>query len=306
MRGITRRSTIAFALNACLPDMCLRAEAPSRFVKGITSAVFPLGTSFSDCVARASAAGFEATEIRIDPKEFLYTQSTREDAQKLAQIAAAKRMRIASLWALTPGSPSLAGPQKAERDEAHARVEAALRLAPELHCDAVLVTPAVLGRGARMDVTHDQAWSAATEAFRKFVPMAERAGVMLTPENVWSRFLVSPRDMREFVDQFPRKTVGVHFDTGNILQWGYPEDWILTLGSRIRRIHFKDFKLANGGKQGQFVPLLEGDVNWKGVMSSLRIIDYRGFITAEAGPDPSDPEQLLKLSRALDTILTMA
>jgi hexulose-6-phosphate isomerase len=112
--------------------------------------------------------------------------------------------------------------------------------------------------------------------------------------------------MREFVDQFPRKTVGVHFDTGNILQWGYPEDWILTLGSRIRRIHFKDFKLANGGKQGQFVPLLEGDVNWKGVMSSLRIIDYRGFITAEAGPDPSDPEQLLKLSRALDTILTMA
>jgi hexulose-6-phosphate isomerase len=157
-----------------------------------------------------------------------------------------------------------------------------------------------------MDVTHDQAWSAATEAFRKFVPMAERAGVLLTPENVWSRFLVSPRDMREFVDQFPRKTVGVHFDTGNILQWGYPEDWILTLGSRIRRIHFKDFKLAKGGKQGQFVPLLEGDVNWKGVMSSLRIIDYRGFITAEAGPDPSDPEQLLKLSRALDTILAMA
>jgi sugar phosphate isomerase/epimerase len=63
--------------------MCLRAEAPSRFVKGVTSAVFPLGTPFADCVARASAAGFEATEIRIDPKEFLYTQSTREDAQKL-------------------------------------------------------------------------------------------------------------------------------------------------------------------------------------------------------------------------------
>src|SRR3954447_22665551 len=120
MRGITRRSTIALALNACLP---LQAEAPSRFVKGITSAAFPLGTSFADCVARASAAGFEATEIRIDPQEFLHTQSTREDAQKLAQIAAAKRIRIASLWALTPGSPSLAGPQKAERDEAHARVE---------------------------------------------------------------------------------------------------------------------------------------------------------------------------------------
>ena len=129
---------------------------------------------------------------------------------------------------------------------------------------------------------------------------------MLTPENAWSRFLVSPRDMREFVDQFPRKTVGVHFDTGNILQWGYPEDWILTLGSRIRRIHFKDFKLAKGGKQGQFVPLLEGDGTGRVSCRPCGLSIIEGSITAEAGPDPSDPEQLLKLSRALDTILTMA
>lgn len=301
MRHITRRSTLAL-----VTGVPLAAAPPQRFIKGVTSSVFPAGTPFAECVARAAQAGFEAIEIRLDPKEFLYIHSTLEDAERLAEIAASKHIQIASLWALTPGSPSLASPREEERAEAVARVRAALRLGSRLGSKAVLVTPAVLGRGARMDVTHDQAWQTATERFREFIPEAERAGLMLTPENVWSRFLVSPRDMRSFVDQFQSKAVGVHFDTGNVLQFGYPEDWILTLGSRIRRVHFKDFKLASGGRQGQFVPLLEGDVNWQGVMSCLNRIGYRGFISVEAGPDPSDPGQLTKLSRLMDTILAMA
>jgi len=186
-----------------------------------------------------------------------------------------------------------------------ARIQAGIRLAPALRCDAILVTPGVLGRGAQMECTHDEAWQIATKSFRSVLPDAERAGLVITPENVWNRFLVSPRDMRAFVDQFQSKAVAVHFDTGNCLQFGYPEDWILTLGPRIRRVHFKDFKLASGGRQGQFVPLLEGDVNWRGVMSCLSKIGYQGFVSVEAGPDPKDTEYLLKLSRAMDRILAM-
>lgn len=297
---MTRRQVLA--IGAAVP---LAAGATGAFIKGITSSVFPAGTSFADCLDRAANAGFEAIEIRLHEKEFLAPSATTEEAERLAEAAAAKRIQIASLWILTPSSPSLASPDSTESADAISRLKAGIRLAPALRCGAVLVTPAVLGRGARMQRTHDEAWEIATKAFRDIVPEAERAGLLITPENVWNRFLVSPRDMRSFVDQFNSKAVAVHFDTGNVLQFGYPEDWILTLGSRIRRVHFKDFKLAAGGRQGQFVPLLEGDVNWRGVMACLNKIGYQGFVSVEAGPDSNDPGQLMKLSRSMDRIFAM-
>ena len=129
---------------------------------------------------------------------------------------------------------------------------------------------------------------------------------MLTPENVWSKFLVSPLDMRSFIDQFHSPWVRAHFDAGNVMQYGYPQDWILTLGARIKRVHLKDYKLSAGGVQGHFVPLLEGDVQWKEVMAELVKAGYRGYCSAELGPDPNDPQLLQKTSRAVDQILAMA
>ena len=298
---MNRRDLLALGFARSLPG----SGAP-RFIKGLCTSVFPPGTPFQTCVDRAAAAGFEALEIRLDAHEFLSPQATTAEAARLGEIAQARHLQIASLWVLTPSSPSLASPDVAERRDAMSRVEAAIRLAPSLGAHALLVTPAVLGRGPRMRLTHDQAWEAATAAYRQLLPGAEKAGLLLTPENVWNRFLVSPRDMRSFVDQFHSKAIGVHFDTGNVLQFGYPEDWILTLGSRIRRVHFKDFQLAKGGREGHFVPLLEGDVNWQAVMACLTKTGYRGFVSAEAGPDPSDPDQLNKLSRAMDRILALA
>jgi L-ribulose-5-phosphate 3-epimerase len=301
---MTRRQILALGAAAVPSTVSSMAAAP-RLIKGVTSSVFPAGMPYTECMQRAADAGFEAIEIRLHENEFLPPTATREDAARIADVAAAKRIQIASLWILTPSSPSLTSSNADERADAMARVQAGIRLAPALRCAAMLVTPAVLGRGAKMECTHDQAWEIATKAFRAVIPDAERAGILITPENVWNRFLVSPRDMRAFVDQFQSKAIAVHFDTGNCLQFGYPEDWILTLGPRIRRVHFKDFKLAGGGRQGQFVPLLDGDVNWRGVMSCLSRVGYQGFVSVEAGPDPKDTEYLLKLSRAMDRILAM-
>ncbi len=72
-----------------------------------------------------------------------------------------------------------------------------------------------------------------------------------------------------FVDQFHRPWLQTHFDIGNVMQYGYPQDWILTLGTRIKRTHVKDYKLSTRTEQGRFVDLLEGDVDWKGVMAAL-------------------------------------
>jgi L-ribulose-5-phosphate 3-epimerase len=292
--------------NLLIGGLPLALAGAPKFTKGVCWAAWPAGTPYSHCIAEAAAAGFQAIEIRVDPKGELSLSSTVADADRVAKIAKAKGVAISSLWALTPSSPSLVSASLEVRQQALALARKAIELAPALGCDAILAVPGVLGRAATFEVTHDEAWKRATEGFRELLPLAAAARVTLTPENVWSKFLVSPLDMRAFVDQFKSPFVKVHFDTGNIMQYGYPEDWILTLGHRIHRIHFKDFKLGARGVQGQFTPLLEGDVNWKSVINCLVKIGYSGPLTVEAGPAIEHSGYLLRLSQAMDRILSLA
>lgn len=299
----TRRQWLAQVASG--PALAAQSE-PARFIKGICWAIFPEGTPLAEVFRQSRNAGFEAIEIRLHTEGEVTLRSTAEDIRRVRAAADAYRLQIASLWALTPSSPSLASPDPAVRAAALARVEKGIELAPALGCDALLTVPGVLGRGAAFEVNSEVAWQRATEAFRAVLPLAGKAKVMLTPENVWSKFLVSPLEMKRFVDQFRSPWVKVHFDTGNVMQFGFPQDWIQVLGPRIRRVHLKDYKLASGGSQGRFVPLLDGDVQWREVMADLVKTGYRGFVCAEVGPNPQDPQHLLKVSRAVDRILEMA
>jgi L-ribulose-5-phosphate 3-epimerase len=163
-----------------------------------------------------------------------------------------------------------------------------------------------LGSGARLEYGSQETWERFSAELSKVVPDAERAKVSLNPENVWNKFLLSPLEMRSFVDQFHSAWVKTHFDAGNCMLYGYPEDWVLTLGQRIRRVHFKDFKLGGRGEPARFVDLLEGDVNWKAVMAALVKTGYNGPISPEIGRDPDKTDQLKEVSAALDKILAMA
>jgi len=140
---------------------------------------------------------------------------------------------------------------------------------------------------------------------RKVLPMAAAARVYMNMENVWNRFLVSPLEMRRFVDQFESPWLQAHFDIGNIMQYGIPQDWIRTLGPRIRRVHVKDYKLAAGSAQGRFVDLWEGDVDWKAVMTAFRAVGYTGYMSPEISYRADQPEQLETVSRQLDRILAL-
>ena len=163
------------------------------------------------------------------------------------------------------------------------------RIATDLNCGALLLYAVRLGSGAKLEVGSQETWDRYTAELKKLVPDAERAKVLMNPENVWNKFLLSPLEMRSFVDQFHSPWVGMHFDAGNVMQYGYPEDWILTLGQRIKRIHFKDFKLAAGGEPAHFADLLEGDVNWKAVMAALVKVGYNGVISPEIGRNAGSP-----------------
>src|SRR5687768_17126068 len=113
---MTRRDLFAIAA-----AQSVKGVRDSGYVKGICSAVFPAGTSYVDCMRQARNAGFEAVELRVGQAE-LPLDCSLDAARRLADIASGLRVRIASLWALTPSSPSLASPDAAVRDDARARV----------------------------------------------------------------------------------------------------------------------------------------------------------------------------------------
>jgi len=155
-----------------------------------------------------------------------------------------------------------------------------------LGAEAILIVPAVVGRWNSKDpqVSYADALHRTHDALRRLVPEAEARGVGLAMENVWNRFLLSPIEWRDLVDRVNSPYVGVYFDVGNVMPFGYPQDWITILGHRILRMHFKDYDLSKSGTDG-FVPVGDGDVNWAAVVAALSDAQYDGPIIHEGKGD---------------------
>jgi L-ribulose-5-phosphate 3-epimerase len=299
---MTRREALAVPLAAALS---VRAQPRPRFVKGICSIIFPKEMPRAECFAQARSAGFDAIELAVGAD--IPLDIGRDDARRLADAADKAGIRIATLWVSEPLHQNpLNSADSAARTRGVEAIRRALSIATDLNCGALLLYAVRLGNGAKLEVGSQETWDRYTAELTKVVPDAERAKVLLNPENVWNKFLLSPLEMRSFVDQFRSPWVGTHFDAGNVMQYGYPEDWILTLGQRIKRIHFKDFKLGGRGQPAGFADLLEGDVNWKAVMAALVKVGYNGFISPEIGRNPNQTDQLKQVSAALDKILALA
>ncbi len=168
--------------------------------------------------------------------------------------------------------------------------------------DTVLLVP---GRVTET-VRYDECWNRTVEEIKKALPLAEKLHVKIAIENVWNNFLLSPMEAANYVDQFNNPLVRFYFDCGNILAFGWPEQWIEILGKRIAKIHIKDYSCKIADKQGKYagfgVKLLEGEVNWPAVMKALDFNGYTDWATVEM--DGGDSAEGLKdLCDRLATIL---
>jgi len=153
-------------------------------------------------------------------------------------------------------------------------------------------------------IDYSHVWEFAASGLKEILPYAEEAGVRMGIENVWNKFLMSPIEMKHFLDQFDSPFIGSYLDVANVLPFGYPEQWLRILGDKIVGIHFKDFRKAVGTIEG-FVDLLEGDVNWPEVMKAIDEIGYSGPVVGEMIPYYKHyPDvRLANTSRAMDAIL---
>ena len=240
----------------------------------------------ADAMTQAKDLGFDAIELCIGSQGVLTHETTEADCEQIVAQANELSIEIASVASGESWGSSPSDDDPAVRARIIEFTKKALQVTQWLGTDAYLFVPGAVNVFFLEDspvVPYDVCYERAKEAVTQLVPAAEQLGVTLGIENVWNKFLLSPLEMRDFIDGFGSKRVGAYFDAGNVLLTGYPEHWISILRERIVRVHVKDFKKSVGTAEG-FVDMLEGDVDFEAVKGALAGIGYDGYVTAEMLP----------------------
>ncbi len=262
---------------------------------------FPGEMPAQEALSTVKRLGFEAFEPCIGEGSTIDINATEKEVTAIRVHAEKEGVDLCSVGCGLGWKYPLGHPDAAKQDEAVAITEKALQLAHWLGAPSLLVVPATVSA----ELPYDVALEASLEGVQRLVPAAERLKVSIALENVWNKFLLSPVEMRDFIDQCESPFVGAYVDTGNIVLYGYPEQWIRILGSRIRAMHAKDFRASAGTFSG-FVMLMEGDVNWPAVVAALRDVGFDGALTAEFGAYQHSRDVMLRhVLTSLKTIIAM-
>ncbi len=287
--------------------------------KSISEWSFPANMPLTDRMSLAKEAGFEGFEIALNEDDeqgsqsdlgLLCMQSLQEDAPRVVGMARRVGIEISGVACGLYWNYSLTADDPEERNKAMQITETLLRGAHMVGVDGVLVIPGCVWASFIPNspvVPYETAYGRALVAMKELAPLAEELEVSIGLEYVWNMFLLSPLEMRRFIEEIGSKRVGFYMDVGNMVPTGFPEQWIRILGEHIVRVHFKDFKRSVGTMDG-FCDLLEGDVNWPEVMAAFQEVGYDGWCTAEMMPpyQHAPDELVFATSRAMDRIFAMA
>lgn len=275
--------------------------------KGISIWSFPQNT-LKDNFALAKDAGFDGVEVALDEDSGeINLKSTEKDLLQVKHLAKETGIELYSVASGLYWSYFLNDEDEKIRSKAQDIVKKHLEVASILGCDTILVVPGCVNAefaapGKVMD--YETCYERSFESIMKLKQYAEEYKVNIGLENVWNKFLITPLEMRDFIDKIGSEYVGSYLDIGNTLATGYPEHWIKSLNKRIKKVHFKDYRVDAGGLHG-FVDLLAGDVNYPDVMKELEKIGYDDWVSAEMIPNYKYHTETIvyNTSNAMDRIL---
>ncbi len=275
-RAFLEMATAASALAAIRPRTAAAATATtaapaaSGLKKAVYVSMLPKELGYLDKFRLAIDVGFEGIEI-----------GTIADAAVAAEIkeASAKTgLTIHSVMNADHWRYPLSSADPEVVTKSVTGMETSLRNAKTWGAGAVLLVPGVVNA----ETSYKDAWTRSQKVIKeRILPLAQELKVAIGMEEVWNKFILSPLEMARYVDEFQSPWVKAYLDVGNMLFYGFPQDWIRTLGPRIVRVHVKDFKLDRGKGQFFWKNLGEGDVDWVEVRKALADARYEGWVTTE-------------------------
>jgi hexulose-6-phosphate isomerase len=271
---------------------------------------YPQKMTLRQCLQLCKDAGFDGVEVNYALEGDLSPKASDANIRAIGEMARDIGIQISGVcsflfwpYAFTHQDPA----RRAQGVDLAKKMIAAARL---LGTENLLVVPGSVYAPWIPDeppVPHDVALERATAGVRELVPIAAEHKVYINMENIFANgFLHSPQEMNQFVDSFNSPWVKVHFDTGNIMQYHFPEHWIPILGQRTKNIHLKEYsKKLHEFNLNAFRLLLDGTTDWPKVLDALEAVGYRGYLTFEYfNPFPNWPEAIVyHTSDALDRML---
>lgn len=295
-RGFLEISGCIVALTALAPGALATADDPApapkkrNIKKGIMYATVGVKGSVLEKFQAVKEAGFDG----VEPMSHM-------DQEEVVKALEATGLKAGSVCCSTHWHETLTDPNPAVRERGVEGLKQALRDAKRYGAPAVLLVPGVVNK----QTSYADAYKRSQEEIRKALPLAEELQVKIAIENVWNQFLLSPLEAARYVDELNSPWVGWHFDVGNVINYGWPEQWIRILGKRIQTLHIKEFSRERRDKEGLWkgfdVQLTKGDDDWPAVMKALDEIGFSGWAIAEQ-PGGDSVEGLKKLSREMDQI----
>ncbi|MFO0914858.1 MAG: sugar phosphate isomerase/epimerase family protein [Pirellulales bacterium] len=271
---------------------------------------YPAKMSLVECLQLAKDAGFDGIELNYDLDSDLSPKSKTAEFTAIRKQAEEIGIQISGLCSFLFWPFPLTSNRPAERTRGLELAQLMTQAAHDLGTQNLLVVPGAVSMPWRADhdpTPNDVCDQRAKEAVRKLLPLAEKLDVHLNIENIFfNGYLLSPGEMNAFVDSFQSDHVHVHFDTGNIMEYQYPEHWIPLLGQRIRNVHLKEYtKKGTDHSLEAFRPLLDGTTNWPAVLEAFDAVGYQGYLTFEYfHPYAHYPEALIyQTSDSLDRML---
>jgi hexulose-6-phosphate isomerase len=302
------------------PDATRAADQPAKpegrkryaMKKSINQWAFPYPDKMNleQCLRLAKDAGFDGIELNYDLDNDLSPKSGPKEYAAIRKLAEKIGIAISGLCSFLFWPYPLTSHDPAKRQRGLELAQKMTEAAHELGVENLLVVPGAVHIPWRTDhepVPNDVCDQRAREAIGKLLPGAERLKVSLNIENIFfNGYLMTPAEMIDFVDSFKSEHVKVHFDTGNIMLFQFPEHWVRQLGKRIKNVHLKEFtKKGTDHSLESFRPLLDGTTNWPAVLEAFDETGYRGYVTFEYfHPYPHFPEALIyQTADSLDRML---
>ena len=241
------------------------SAAPGPLKKAVLISMLPKELSYSDRFKLALDTGFEGLEAQTVPDE--------KEANLIKEASVRTGLRIHSVMNMDHWKFPLSSSDPVVVDRSMQGMITSINNAKLWGADTVLLVPAVVDP----KTSYRDAYTRSQVHIRKLIPIAKEARVVIAVEEVWNKFLLSPVEFAKYIDEFNSPWVRAYFDVGNVVLYGYPQDWIRTLGRRILKFHLKDFN----SDTKQFVALREGSINWVEVRAAIREIGFGGYLTVE-------------------------
>ena len=278
------------AATADTPSGAAKVPAESTALpikKGVLLGMLPDKLSYAERFKLAREVGFNVVQAP--------TEADEHKAEEIKKAADGAGIRIDSVMNMDHWKYPLSSSDSEVVEKGLAGMRTSLHNAKPWGADAVLLVPAVVNA----QTSYRDAWTRSQKEIRKLIPLAEELKIVIAIEEVWNKFLLSPLEMAKYIDEFQSPWIQAWFDVGNVVLYGYPQDWIRTLGKRIVKVHLKDFKRKENGYA--WVNLGDGDADWAEVRKAFAESGYAGsaIVELEAG----DEAYLRDVSRRVDRLV---